>query len=274
MHKRMLKHAGLLCEGVYADRREELLAIYSDDHKSVRGYRPRDANLSRLSEEEIEALIDSLHAEMTQKAQDRQWHKERDIEHQAAEGEISSLQPEPGENEMPPGGKMSRRYENYERRAMKMRITKGLLSRIVREEVAQAIREAMEIVNADSGEVLTVDSLPTKYADRMTKSDGHDALYDPDFEALRRDLELDPDVALDMLEEEAAGMYGDVQGDLGTAIDMAMGLKMSFPKEWAAALTTRRIKDMYYDDMGYDDEGPLYDTIDDALARFLAERMG
>lgn len=153
-----------------------------------------------------------------------------------------------------------------------MRISTGQLRKIIAEEVKRALTE-MEIVNADSGEILTVDKLPPKYAGRLTKSDGYDALYDPDFEALRKDLTLDPDTALDMLEEEAAEMYGDVQGDLGTAIDMAMGLKMSFPKEWAAALTTRRIKDMYYDDMG-PDGGPEYDSLDDALARFLAERMG
>jgi hypothetical protein len=49
-----------------------------------------------------------------------------------------------------------------------------------------------------------------------------------------------------------------------------MGLKVSFPKEWTAALRTQRIVSMYYDE----DDEMEFETINDALARFLAERMG
>ena len=142
-----------------------------------------------------------------------------------------------------------------------MKITQGQLRKIIREEI--------DILNADSGEVLAVDSLdslPPKYTGRLTKADGYDALYDSDFEALRRDLELDPDEALGMLEDLAAEEMGTAGGDLGTAIDIAMGFKVSYPKEWKAALTSQRIKDMYY----YEE----FKTISDALARALAERMG
>lgn len=141
-----------------------------------------------------------------------------------------------------------------------MKITQGQLRKIIREEI--------EILNADSGEVLAVDRLPPKYTGRLTKADGYDALYDSDFEALRRDLELDPDEALGMLEDLAAEEIGPAGGDLGTAIDIAMGFKVSYPKEWKAALTSQHIKDMYYED-----EGEQFKTISDALARFLAERM-
>ena len=72
-----------------------------------------------------------------------------------------------------------------------------------------------------------------------------------------------------MLEDLAAEEMGAAGGDLGTAIDIAMGFKVSYPKEWKAALTSQRIKDMYYED-----EAMEFDTISDALARFLAERMG
>lgn len=141
-----------------------------------------------------------------------------------------------------------------------MKITEGQLRKIIREEI--------EILNADSGEILTVDHLPPKYTGRLTKADGYDALYNSDFEALRRDLELDPDEALGMLEDLAAEEIV-AGGDLGTAIDIAMGFKVSYPKEWKAALTSQRIKDMYYED-----ETGEFRTISDALARFLAERMG
>ena len=181
-----------------------------------------------------------------------------------------------------------------------MRISKGQLKKIIAEEVSRVISE-MDVLNADTVELLAVDALPPKYAGRLTKADGYDALYNPDFEALRKDLTLDPDAALGMLKEEAAEMYGEVQGDLGTAIDMAMGLKMSFPKEWAAALTTRRIKgivsDTLDDDEAYAEFEAFLDTQrrgaflrrgaaqrefkrfkfrleDYALARFLADRMG
>jgi hypothetical protein len=149
-----------------------------------------------------------------------------------------------------------------------MRISKGQLKKIISEEIKRAIKE-MEIVNADSGEILSVDNLPAQYSGRLIKADGYDALYDQDFESLRKDLELNPDDALGMLEDFAAEEMGTVQGDLGTAIDLAMGLKHSYPKEWKAAASSQRIKNMYYgDDMGE------FETINDALARFLAERMG
>lgn len=148
-----------------------------------------------------------------------------------------------------------------------MKLTAGQLKKIIKEEVNRVLGE-MEIVNADSGEILTVEKLPPKYGGRLTKVDGYPALYDPDFESLRRDLTLDPDQALDTLEDLAADEMGAAGGDLGTAIDIAMGFKMSYPKEWKAALTSQRVKDMYYDsDMNFH-------TVDDALARFLAERMG
>jgi hypothetical protein len=148
-----------------------------------------------------------------------------------------------------------------------MKLTAGRLKKIIKEEVNRVLGE-MEIVNADSGEILTVEKLPPKYGSRLTKVDGYPALYDPDFESLRRDFTLGPDQALDILEDLAANEMGAVGGDLGVAIDIAMGFKMSYPKEWKAALTSQRVKDMYYDsDMNFH-------TVDDALARFLAERMG
>ena len=203
---------------------------------------------------------------MAMKLVGQSWYDELDAVHAAEEQEIDSLKPGPGEaalEKMPPGGKMAVRHE------AKTSVTKGQLQRIIKEEVARVIKE-MEIVNFDSGELLTVDHLPPKYAGRLTKDEsGYDALYDQDFEALRRDLELDPDEALGMLEDLAAEEMGTAGGDLGTAIDIAMGFKMSYPKEWKAALTSRRVKDMYYED-----EQLEFDTIDDALARFLAERMG
>jgi hypothetical protein len=248
--------------------REELYGLINDLEKGAYGFRMR-RDLTSLTTQKLRDEAEYLSDRIRSDIESEEYDTSRREEREASESEIAGLMPTAAEMEQErmSVGKSARRYEG------KMKITRSALARIIKEEVARALQEAMEVVNADSGEILTVDSLPPKYAGRLTKSDGYDALYDPDFEALRRDLELDPDVALDMLEEEAAGMYGEVQGDLGTAIDMAMGLKMSFPKEWKAALTTRRIKDMYYDDMDTD-TGPEYDSIDAALARFLAERMG
>jgi hypothetical protein len=252
IHKRMLKHAGLLSESATAENYkkewETAFNQYSDLYKDLNQVRPRGVSMQNMSVEDLNAEIEDMRERISAKIA-------------AKEAGL----PDPEEEYNRQGG-----YGQYESKGTKL--SRGSLQQIIKEEVSRVLSE-MEIVNADSGEILTVDKLPPKYAGRLTKADGYDALYDPDFEALRKDLTLDPDTALDMLEEEAAEMYGDVQGDLGTAIDMAMGLKMSFPKEWAAALTTRRIKDMYYDDMG-PDGGPEYDSLDDALARFLAERMG
>lgn len=165
-----------------------------------------------------------------------------------------------------PSGKTTRRHEGK-----KMRISKDRLTKIIKEEVSRVISE-LEIVNADSGEILTVDELPAKYAGRLTKDEsGYDVLYDPDFESLRRDLELDPDEALGMLEDMASEMMGEAQGDLGAAIDLAHGLQYSDPKIWKAALRSQRIKDFYYEAPDYGDD---FDTISDALARWLAEEMG
>jgi len=266
LHTRMLKHAGVLRESIYKNRQEELADIYSDTYKDARGFRPRGEDFSKYSEEELTQMIDDLYAEMDRKIEDQSWYDELDAMHAAEEQEISSLKPGPGEaalEKMPPGGKMAVRHEG------KMSVTKGQLQRIIKEEVDRVIKE-MEIVNFDSGELLTVDQLPSKYTGRLTKDEsGYDALYDQDFEALRRDLALDPDEALGMLEDYASEETGAAGGDLGTAIDIAMGFKMSYPKEWKAALTSQRNKDMYYED-----EQMEFDTINDALARFLAERMG
>jgi hypothetical protein len=266
LHERMLKHAGVLRESIYKNRQEELADVYSDTYKDAHGFRPRWDDFSKYSEEELTKMIEDLYAEMNEKIEDQSWYDELDTIHAAEEQEIASLKPGPGEaalEKMPPGGKMAVRHES------KMRVTSVQLQHIIKEEVFRVLNE-MEIVNFDSGELLTVDQLPPKYAGRLTKDEsGYDALYDQDFEALRRDLELDPDDALGMLEDYASEEMGAAGGDLGTAIDIAMGFKMSYPKEWKAALAAQRIKNMYYED-----EEMEFDTIDDALARFLAERMG
>lgn len=181
-----------------------------------------------------------------------------------------------------------------------MRISKGQLKKIIAEEVSRVISE-MDVLNADTVELLAVDALPPKYAGRLTKADGYDALYNPDFEALRKDLTLDPDAALGMLEEEAAEEMGAAGGDLGTAIDIAVGFKISYPDEWKAAIRASLIKgivrDTLDDDEAYAEFEAFLDTQrrgaflrrgaaqrefkrfkfrleDYALARFLADRMG
>ena len=146
----------------------------------------------------------------------------------------------------------------------------GGIMRITETQLRRVIREAIEILNADSGELLTVDKLPPKYTGRLTKVDGHDALYDSDFESLRQDIVLDPDEALDMLGELVSDDADSTDLDLDTAIDIAMGYKHSHPDEWKAALKADRIYDMYLDDFG-DDYTP-YESPDDALASYLAER--
>lgn len=280
LHQRMLKHAGLLRESIYANRQEELADVYSDTYKDAHGFRPRGEDFSKYSEEQLTAMIDDLYEYMKTEKDYYKQYEEQDAQMAADEQELASLKPGPGEaalEKMPPGGKMARRHEG------KSRITKAQLQRIIKEEVSRVIKE-MEIINADSGEVLTVDQLPPKYSGRLTKADGYDALYDQDFKALRQDLMLDPDEAVGMLEDYAAEEMVTAGGDLGTAIDIAVGFKVSYPKEWKAALTSQRIKGIVSDTLGDDEAYAEAEAFldmqrgfrleDYALARFLAERMG
>jgi len=141
-----------------------------------------------------------------------------------------------------------------------MKITIGNLRRL--------IRETIDIVNSETGEILTVDSVPPKFAGRMKNGE----LLNVDFMALVKELTLDPDEALRDLEDRAGDpMSG--QDDLGTAIDMARGLEMDMPKEWQAALKSKRIAEFYSDSLRGDDEN-YFRNKSEALARWLAERMG
>jgi len=141
-----------------------------------------------------------------------------------------------------------------------MKITIGNLRRL--------IRETIDIVNSETGEILTVDSVPPKFAGRMKNGE----LLNVDFMALVKELTLDPDEALRDLEDRAGEIMSG-QDDLGTAIDMARGLEMDMPKEWQAALKSKRIAEFYSDSLRGDDEN-YFRNKSEALARWLAERMG
>jgi len=141
-----------------------------------------------------------------------------------------------------------------------MKITIGNLRRL--------IRETIDIVNSETGEILTVDSVPPKFAGRMKNGE----LLNVDFMALVKELTLDPDEALRDLEDRAGEIMSG-QDDLGTAIDMARGLEMDMPKEWQAALESKRIAEFYSDSLRGDDEN-YFRNKSEALARWLAERMG
>lgn len=141
-----------------------------------------------------------------------------------------------------------------------MKITVGKLRKL--------IREAIDVVNSETGEVLTVDSLPSDFSGRVKNGE----LLNVDFEALREKLQLDPDDALDALEARAGEILSG-EDDLGVAIDNARGLEMDMPKEWAAAQKSQRIKEFYMDSLRGDDEN-YFRSKSDALARWLAERMG
>ena len=141
-----------------------------------------------------------------------------------------------------------------------MKITIGKLRRL--------IRETIDIVNSETGEILTVDSVPPKFAGRMKNGE----LLNVDFMALVDELTLDPDEALGDLEDRAGEIMSG-QDDLGTAIDMARGLEMDMPKEWQAALKSKRIAEFYSDSLRGDDEN-YFRNKSEALARWLAERMG
>ena len=254
----------------YERDRNNLISHIEDMRRDL-GMSKYDPRLDLMDLPELEAKRDDLMRELELnrdlKDAERVQKDYADAEH----AEIDSLRHLPGETElekMPPGGKMARRYEGAT-----MRITRGQLRKIISEEVARVISE-LDILNADTGELLAIDYLPSKYEDRISSVDGYDALYDKDFEALRKDVMFDPDVALDQLGEIASEMSDEVHGDLGTAIDLAKGLKMSYPKKWASAIRSKTIKDMYYDEPASYDEPLQFETIDDALTRWLAERMG
>ena len=141
-----------------------------------------------------------------------------------------------------------------------MKITVGKLRKL--------IREAIDVVNSETGEVLTVDSLPPEFSGRVKNGE----LLNVDFRALEKHLQLDPDKALDALEVRAGEILSG-EDDLGVAIDHAKGLEMDMPKEWVAAQKSQRIKEFYMDSLRGDDEN-YFRSKSDALARWLAERMG
>jgi len=145
-----------------------------------------------------------------------------------------------------------------------MRISKGQLRKIIAEEVSRVISE-MDVLNADTGELLAIDDLPFKYKDRITSVDGFYALYDKDFNALRADVErnmpvfrprsseydedlddMSPDAAdaaferLKVLARKDAANYLDDRGRGhrrgGDAfVDLADGLALTSPDDWETA---------------------------------------
>ena len=153
-----------------------------------------------------------------------------------------------------------------------MKLTKSQLKRIISEEVSRVMgRQEISVLNSESGEVMDVNEIP----DEMTswEEEGMQAVSDVDFEILRKSNTLEPDDALRMLEDECELLDMPSMNDLGTAIDIAMGIKATHPKEWSTAKRSERIKDMYYAD-GEDGEEMQFTSMDDALARWLAERFG
>ncbi len=54
----------LLGESIYANKREELFDVYSDTYKSAHGMRPRGVYPEDYTEEELEAMIEQLYADM------------------------------------------------------------------------------------------------------------------------------------------------------------------------------------------------------------------
>lgn len=54
----------LLGESIYANKREELFDVYSDTYKSAHGIRPRGVYPEDYTEEELEAMIEQLYADM------------------------------------------------------------------------------------------------------------------------------------------------------------------------------------------------------------------
>jgi len=162
-------------------------------------------------------------------------------------------------------------------------------------QLKRLIREELDILNAESGEVLTVDEIPSDFKGLILPKhvDGLHALSDKDFEKLRNflksakpagrssvgaDIEDVEDVsglsskdaieALSLLEDEANSMADEVKGDLGVALDLARGMKFSMPEEWAAAVNAPEIEDYYRVNRR------KFESKDDALARWLAELMG
>ena len=107
LHQRMLKHAGLLRESIYANPKEELIDVYHEIYRSAYGMRPRGVDFSKYSEEQLQAMIDELRAEMGESTQAR-------ITHESS---------------------TSAQHEG------KTRVTKTQLQRIIKEEVSRVIKE-------------------------------------------------------------------------------------------------------------------------------------
>lgn len=128
-----------------------------------------------------------------------------------------------------------------------MRITKGQLSRIIKEEVARALLEA-EVINADSGEVLTLPpGLEGEYID------GQELMND-EFEALR--LRVDATKPARMRtrrrwspDRDAVDTARDYPGSpsTATAVERLMLLAREAADDWMADNPGEDIADVAYD---------------------------
>jgi hypothetical protein len=157
-----------------AAEREDLYGLINDLEKDAYGFRMRRDLTSWTTQklrDEVEYLSDRIRSDI----ESEEYEASRREELEASESEIAGLMPTAAEMEQErmPVGKSARRYEG------KMKITRSALARIIKEEVARALQEAMEVINADSGEVLT---LPPEL--EVGYVDGQELMND-EFEALR-----------------------------------------------------------------------------------------
>ena len=129
IHKRMLKHAGLLSESATAENYkkewETAFNQYSDLYKDLNQVRPRGVNMQNMSVEDLNAEIEDMRERISAKI---------------AAKEAGLPDPEADYN-------MQGGYGQHESKGMKL--TRGDLQQIINEEVTRVLSE-FKTVDTDS----------------------------------------------------------------------------------------------------------------------------
>lgn len=79
-------------------RRDQLLSIYSDVYKDVHGFRPRGGNISLMSEDDLEAQILILHAEVSTEERERE-SREQQAAHRFEQRVLKTIESGAGDRE-------------------------------------------------------------------------------------------------------------------------------------------------------------------------------
>lgn len=222
--------------------RQELYELINDLEKDAYGFRMR-RDLSSWTTQRLRDEADYLSDRIRSDIETEELESRERAELETSETEIAGLMPSAEEIELErlPAGKVARRYEGK-----KMRISKDRLAKIIKEEAARVIFE-MEIVNAETGELITLSpELEGEY------NDGQELSHE-EFEELR--LRLNPSRSARQSrrrwspDEETIASARTYPGSpaTSTAVERLMILARDAADDWMADNPDGNIDDVAYD---------------------------